>query len=44
MAGHKGTALIPTDNANEIAAWQLQIGSKLLPEYPNKSHASFFTP
>ena len=42
MAGNLGTAFIPKHNSNEIKFLQLQIGSKLLPEYPIRSHAECF--
>ena len=42
MAGNLGTAFIPKHNSKEIKFLQLQIGSKLLPEYPIRSHAECF--
>jgi hypothetical protein len=42
MAGNEGTADTVKTSANEIKVLQLQMGSKLLPEYPIRSHAECF--
>jgi hypothetical protein len=42
MAGNLATGNIPVRSSNEIKHLQVQIGSKLLPEYPIRSHAECF--
>jgi len=42
MVGAGETTTLSHDNTNELKHFQLQIGSKIYPEYPIKSHAECF--
>jgi hypothetical protein len=42
LVGNGATAVLTHSSANEIKHLQVQIGSKLFPEYPIKSHSEAF--